>query len=212
MASGRRGITLVEMLCTLAIASVLLGALSYFLLSTARSLTWARRGEQVHTGVLVLREHLERDVQAASGALESVVLDGRTYRSQARTGSDTLILRLPAFDPAGRERNGVYDFIVYERKSEADGSRLTRRVFTNRDAQGGSLRDLAPGLRRADTRELLAGLDARPDGGGLFEFDQPVLAQARAITLRLRVQLGAEGETAHMKERRYAATFRLRNR
>jgi prepilin-type N-terminal cleavage/methylation domain-containing protein len=127
-AKARRGFTLVEMLITLALSVLLIGALiglyrGYFDLFNAQQ----GLGTLGTTSGDALSE-IEQLTRQASRVLASKTISGTTYTS----GSDTLVLELPSVDAGGSAISGTFDYVAFY----VSGADLYRRI----DADAASAR------------------------------------------------------------------------
>ena len=214
---SRGGFSIVECLIAGALALASLACVWVFLFGCLRSFAGLSAAEQTHTEFLVLREYLARDTQQALTVVERISLDGAGYQTTLGPTAETLVLQLPAVSAGGQAIAGVYDFAVYGTQEAQGGvASLTRRLFTNRDANGNPVIPAERSVRVEESKILVRKLlrpqpDAAQVVAPLFTPTQSIVRLAREVVLTVTLQATESTYARRTYPQTYTARFRLRN-
>lgn len=107
----RRGITLIEMVETIALATIILGILTSMLWAMFRLYSVYNARSELTSASVATVTHIGELLYPAHGIETTRIVDGAIYTSD----QSTMIIRLAALDVSGNPRVGVYDYVVITR-------------------------------------------------------------------------------------------------
>ncbi|HEX3099983.1 MAG TPA: prepilin-type N-terminal cleavage/methylation domain-containing protein [Patescibacteria group bacterium] len=184
--SAEQGFTLIEVVIVTGIFSVLMLAMLN-LFDWHNKVYFLEQADTQATGsARTTMNNMDKYIAQASSVESSRTVSGTTYT----TDSDTLVLKLPAFDSSDNLLTNIYDYVVYYKT----GNSLYQLI----DLGSGSGRNGGTKLMSAYAQTLT------------FTYDAGDVTQATRVTVDLQAQAtsrGASTTTAHVTD-----TIFLRNK
>lgn len=104
-----KGITLIELLIGLAVFAILILFLANFFNSYYDSFSNLQASNSVSQSTAILINSASNAIRQASSIVDSKVISGNTYTSDATT----MVLELPSIDASSNVISGKYDYMVF---------------------------------------------------------------------------------------------------
>jgi type II secretory pathway component PulJ len=173
-ALAERGFSLMEGMTVIGIMAIILMMVTQIFAVTYDVFVKQSARSENETGATLAARTISDMTRGASQVVDSQVINGTTYAS----GTDVLVLKMPAIDSSNAVIAAAYDYVAIYR----DGTETTK-IFSDTDAASGS--------KRVDGKKLVTARNQTMK----FRYNNPVLTDATRVQAYLVNQQTVRGTT-----------------